>query len=136
MARFNSMVDLAKTPEEAKEDILDMAPMGLPSKVTPAYPYGLCLCLDNETLEKLGIDGDLPDVGDMIQFTALARVTSASQNEKMTETGETEVCQRIELQITHMDVGGVEEGEDPAARRKRFYDAPEAEEGYSDDDED
>lgn len=135
MARFNSMVDLARTPEEVRDEISAGKPASLPKPTVPTYPWGLCVSLDEDTLEKLGLDGDLPDVGDLIQFTALARVTSASQNERTTETGEKEVCQRIELQITAMDVGGTQEEQDPSARRKRFYGDPEAEEGYSGDDE-
>lgn len=135
MARFNSMVDLARTPEEVKEEISVGKPASLPKPTVPTYPWGMCLSLDDDTLEKLGLDGDLPDVGDVIHFTALASVTSASKNERTTDTGEKEVCKRIELQITAMDVGGSEEEQDPAARRKRFYGAAEAEEGYSGDDE-
>lgn len=121
MARFASMVDLARTPEEVKEEIAESRPAGLPKAAVPTYPYGLCLYLDDDTLEKLGIDGDLPDAGDTIQFQAIGRVTSASQNECTTESGEKEIKRRIELQITHMDAGSVEEEQDPSARRNRFY---------------
>lgn len=136
MARFSSMTDLARTPEEIKEEIaMDKSP-GLPKPSSVAtYPYGLCLYLDNDTLEKLGIDGDLPDVGDMINFQALARVTSASENERSTEAGTKEVCRRIELQITHMSVASDEEEDRTAGRRKRFYgEASEPDAGYDDED--
>jgi len=110
------MVSLARTPAEQHE-------MGLPSMAVqssaPQYPYGCCICLDDELIEKLGLSGDMPAPGDYIEFTATAMVTSAHKD---ASTGK---C-RVELQIIDMDVT---EQEDPAteamerseARRGRFY---------------
>ena len=119
------MVSLAKTPAEVKED---MAPMvaANPMPTAPQYPYGCCISLENETLQKLGLDGDLPAVGDVIEFMATAKVTSASMNERMDENGKPETCCRVELQITDMDVAETEdpaeeELERSAMRRQRFY---------------
>ena len=62
------------------------------------YPYGLRICLTGPELARLGFaPDDLPDVGDTLHFTAMAVVTSFSQND--TETGSN--C-RVELQITQM----------------------------------
>lgn len=106
MAGFTSMVDLARTPEDVKKEIgKDMA-MASPSPVgertVPTYPYGLCVSLDEETLKKLKLDGDLPDVGEMIHFCAMAKVTSASMSEREGTDGAKETCRRVELQITHL----------------------------------
>ncbi len=45
----------------------------------PAYPWGLTLNLDEDALEKLGID--LPDVDTKVMVIAKARVTSVSANQ-------------------------------------------------------
>jgi hypothetical protein len=99
------MFDMAKTPEEAKEDTK-------PSPATVAdvnkYPYGLCLSLDEDQLDKL--DLDKPDVGDMCHLFGIGRVTNVSEHEK----ADGSVCCRVELQITHLGVEceDDEEGED------------------------
>ena len=69
----------------------------------PRYPYGLCLTLGKEELEKLGISA-LPKVGTEMTITAKAYV-------KMTRAYETQGEGKemgIELQITDMGVGQTE----------------------------
>lgn len=119
------MTSMANTPDEVKKDIAEMT-MPASGKISgPKYPYGLCLSLDDDTLKKLGLDGELPEVGEVIHFMAMARVTSASENERETTDGATEKCCRVELQITDMGVASADpaddEAEEAAARRKRFY---------------
>ena len=111
------MVSLAKTPAEVKED---MAPMvaSNPMPSAPQYPYGCCISLENETLKKLGLDGDLPAVGDVIEFMSTAKVTSASMNERMDESGKPETCCRVELQITHIAATEDEDQENEEADKK------------------
>lgn len=90
------MVDMALTPEESAE-MVSPAPPTKPKG--PRYPYGLCISLDNESMEKLGLDKEeLPDIGDMIHFMAMATVTSVSSSK--VEGGDD--CCRVELQITNM----------------------------------
>lgn len=116
-----SMVDLARSPEEIKED---MPMMAAPMKASaPVYPYGCCLSLDDETMEKLGLDGEMPSVGEMLMFKAVAKVTCASENERETGDGKKENCRRIELQIIQMGVVGAEPTADEAtaARRNRMF---------------
>jgi len=115
MARFGAMTDMARTPQEVKEELAKNMPIAsadMPKPMVPTYPYGLCISLDEETMDKLGIDGDLPEVGEMIHFCAMARVTSASMNEREGADGTKETCCRVELQITHLGL----ENEDEESR--------------------
>jgi|SRR6185503_14721818 len=64
----------------------------------PAYPYGLEVRLDKETLEKLGLTDKLPKVGTSLTLTALVDVTSVSENES-TDGGTN--CS-VSLQITDL----------------------------------
>lgn len=78
-------------------DLSDSEGDGLPevSKM-PIYPSGLCICLTNEQLDKLDMDGN-PEVGDMIHLHAIGVVTSYS--ERNSERGPQ--C-RVEIQLTHI----------------------------------
>lgn len=62
----------------------------------PMYPWGLGLNLDNDTLEKLGVD-DLPKVGEVYTVVAQVSVSSVSSNES--EGGKN---RSVSLQITDM----------------------------------
>lgn len=64
---------------------------------SPTYPYGLCICLCDEELKKLGLDDEMPEVGDMLHGHFLAIVKSMSRNDTTDGTKT-----RIELQITHL----------------------------------
>lgn len=63
----------------------------------PEYPYGLCISLDRESLDKLGIT-TLPAVGEKLQLTALVTVQSVSEYERQDEGASRDVG----LQITDM----------------------------------
>ncbi len=58
----------------------------------PQYPPGLRISLVSCCLDKLGLD-DMPAVGDLLHFAAMARVTSTSDGE---------MGKRVELQIELM----------------------------------
>lgn len=126
---FSTMIDMAHTPDDVKKEL---AEMGSPASATPLvglYPYGLCISLDDETLQKLKLDGELPGVGEMIHLCAMAKVTSVSENEREDSNGGKKVCRRVELQITHLatenedqEGAAVEERESrQKARQGRFY---------------
>src|SRR5262245_43621371 len=118
-----TMVDMALPPREIKEELATPAPASSDAKV-PRYPWGLAIRLSNEELDKLGLGGELPKAGEVIEFEAVAKVTSASQNEMVNDKGEKTITSHVELQITKMSVGGDAEEdarEASAARRKRFY---------------
>jgi len=131
MAHFATMIDMAKSPEEVKEEVGKMMPT-VASKIAdapavPVYPYGLCLSLEDDSIEKLALGDDLPEVGEMIHLCAMAKVTSVSKNERETTDGEKKLCRRIELQITHLATENEDEEDAEGqlakseARRKRFY---------------
>lgn len=130
MAGFQTMVDMSKSTEEIKRDM----PMAVPSmgaKATaPVYPYGLCISLDQDDMAKLGMAGDLPEVGEMIHLAAMAKVTSVSENEREDTDGNKSKCCRVELQITHLATENEDDEvemavQKSAGRRKRFYGSSE-----------
>ncbi len=101
------MVDMRRTPEESDKNTEGLGPQSSPN----AYPYGLCICLTHEELEKLDLDSTC-EVGDMVHLHALAKVTSFSKRE--TDVGED--C-RVELQIMFMSVEDEnDENEAPSPR--------------------
>lgn len=120
---FAKLVNMAKTPDEVKKDLADYpaSVAGSAKPTGPMYPYGLCISLDDETLKKLGLDGDMPGVGDIIQFNAIAKVTSVSENEREGTDGAKTQCRRVELQITDMGIPGTGDEDRSAERRQRFY---------------
>jgi hypothetical protein len=91
------MVNMKMTAEEAKE--YTGAPISAGD--APAYPYGLCICLNDDSLKKLGFD-DPPPVGTQMRVTAMVTVTSTGVNQQ--QDGDKEA--RCELQITDMELTG------------------------------
>lgn len=81
-------VSMERTPEEVQE--------GMTPSFTAAnkFPYGLCIRLSQEELDKLDLDTNV-DTGDMIHLHALGKVTSVSKRD--TEGGQ-ECC--VEIQLT------------------------------------
>lgn len=77
----------------------EMAEAANPIANISKYSYGLSLCFDQETLDKLNLDTSDVEVGDLIHLFAMAEVTSVSKQ----DTGAGEKC-RVELQITHLSV--------------------------------
>lgn len=108
-----ALVDMAKTPEELAKDYLGAPTIAAPDQ--SRYPYGLCISLCQDELDKLGLDGDC-EVGDMIDLRAMAKVTSVSKNE--TTSG---ASIRIELQITHMETENESDEYDDEADEAPVY---------------
>jgi hypothetical protein len=65
----------------------------------PLYDYGLHLCFNQSTLDKLDLDTSDVEVGDMLDLRALCKVTSVSKN----DTGDGEKC-RVELVLSHIGI--------------------------------
>lgn len=120
---FSTMIDMAKPIEQVKEETAVSAmPIGSRAPTTPVYPWGLCISLDDDTLAKLKLDGDMPSVGEMIHLCAMAKVTSVSENEAEDGNGGKKTCRRVELQITHLATESEDEENDRSvARQGRFY---------------
>lgn len=71
----------------------------------PMYPWGLSVNLDTETLEKLGLADDLPEVGSMMKLEAKVDVVSVSENET---AGGGKSCS-VSLQITDLGLSAPKE---------------------------
>ena len=71
----------------------------------PEYPYGLRICLNNESLTKLGIT-ELPAIDAEFKVTALACVVSVSQHESL---GSDKPDRSVDLQIEMMELAPAKE---------------------------
>lgn len=97
------LTDMRITPAEAMD-------FSCPSPLdSPLYPYGLCISLCQDELDKLSIDYDDMCVGDIVHIHALGMITSKSCSER--QNGEP--SERVEVQLTHM-AGESEDEEDQA----------------------
>lgn len=96
--------DMAMSPTEAASHAYPTATGDLNK-----YPYGLCISLCKDELEKLDIDFEDAEVGDFFHLHSLARITSKSNNE--TEAGESP---RLELVLAFLEVESEEEEDDEA----------------------
>lgn len=104
------MVDMKRSIEE-KLETATPSPASLPD-----YPYGLCISLCEDDLEKLDLDTDGVQIGDMIHMHCMATVKSISKSDNALSGPS---C-RIELQITHIATENEdEENEAPAPKPKR-----------------
>jgi len=83
----------------------------------PRYPYGTCLYLDQETLEKLGMVS-LPDVGEEMILTAKVKVVGVSARENTDGANKS-----LELQITDMQLDEAEEKRTDLDRANMLYGA-------------
>lgn len=72
--------------------------------LAPDYPYGLCIRLDGDELDKLGMK-TLPQVGTEIPITVKVKVTRVSQSAADTGNEEYDEMRCVELQITDMAIG-------------------------------
>lgn len=98
--------------------------MSEPAKADlPVYPYGLCVRLDEEALEKLAL-GELPEVGSEMTLIARVTVTSASVAEHATGS-KTHKHKSLELQITDMGLKGGE-GVDEEKLAGKLYTSKES----------
>ena len=108
-------VDLKYTKAEAKAEQRGMT-MGKP----PQYPWGLCIRLEKDELDKLGIK-ELPQVGTEVHFAAIAKVTSVNQSSSEDQDEETSVALQITmLSVLKLESAAEEKGEKetPASEAK------------------
>lgn len=102
MAKIPAMVSMEMDQTEKEE-------YKTPS--TPNYPYGLCISLCQDELEKLNLDDEDLQVGDMIHLHSLAKVTSVSYYDS--ENGS---HKRVELVLAYISAED-EEKEDEEAEK-------------------
>ncbi len=89
-----AMKNMKLSPEKAHE-------MTMPMKSdAPAYPYGLCIRLDEAGLKKLGVK-ELPKVGSKMTLKAIVEVQSVGSYESQQSES-----RNMELQITDMEISG------------------------------
>lgn len=107
------MIDMKLKPE-AKTMLGEAVESG-----SPEYPYGLRICLDNESLTKLGIT-ELPPIGAEFKVAALACVVSVSQHESQ---GSDKPHRSVDLQIEMMQLAPAKEesGEGGTSQAQRLY---------------
>ena len=101
MANDVKMVSMKRSAADKKKDAGENAPM---TSIAPDYPYGLCIRLDGDELDKLGMK-ELPQVGTEIPITVKAKVTRVSQSAADTGNKEYDEMRCVELQITDMAIG-------------------------------
>lgn len=85
------MISLKLSKKDSEENVEVAAPVG---SVGNRYPWGARLQLEQDTLDKLGIN-KLPAVGDKLMIEAKCEVISVRQSED---------GKSMELQITDMDL--------------------------------
>jgi hypothetical protein len=90
-----AMTNMKMSASEAKEYSGDTI-----ASDSPEYPYGLCIRLDDDALEKLGITA-LPAIG--TEMMVMAKVIVKSTSAYSRQGGEDH--KDVELQITDLELG-------------------------------
>lgn len=104
---MNEPVDLSYTKKELKDRNGPVEATATPGKSSePKYPWGLEIRLDETSLKKLGMDGDLPEVGELCQVTGIGRIVSVSQRES-----EGSSSKEVAIQIERMNLEVKEESD-------------------------
>lgn len=111
-----NLVNVALDAEEAKEESGAEEAMGGGGDL-PKYPYGLCLHLDDHTLEALGLT-TMPEVNSWVRLEAKGIVVGVES--RQTQDGEAE--QYLKIQITDLGVDTTGEMEEVAAPKVRSMD--------------
>lgn len=90
------LTPMARTAQEKAEIVKQSDPATTDS--VSEYPWGLSLCLNEDSLEKLGVT-DLPKPGTEVTIMAKARVTGVRMS---ADEGDNIDRQGVDLQITDM----------------------------------
>lgn len=85
--------------ERTKAEKKEANGLVMPKSEGPDYPYGLRIHLNQEDLQKIGMN-DMPEAGNEVHLHAKARVSSVSSDQR--DGGKEE--RRMELQITHLGI--------------------------------
>lgn len=111
------MVNMQKTPEEKREQIQKYSPTSV--AIQPDYPYGLCIHLCNDELSKLNLDPKNLTVGDILEFTAKAKIITVHESASL--MGDS--CCNVDIQITDMSPLEEETSEEESDPEYRLYDS-------------
>lgn len=90
---LRKLISMARSVEEIKDAA---SPLAMEAS---KYDWGLTLRFSQETLEKLNLDTDDVEVGDLLHMICMAEVTSVSKH----DSGDGERC-CVELQLTHIGI--------------------------------
>jgi hypothetical protein len=93
---MTSLINMENTPQEAQQMVNPTA------SDAPKYPWGLSICLNDDSLDKLGVK-TLPAVG--TEVTIVAKATVAATRESATEGDGSQAS--MDLQITDMQIDGL-----------------------------
>jgi len=94
------MKNMAMTEAELKEQCAPSALSYGKESDGPRYPYGLCLSLEEESIQKLGLK-NLPSVGQSMMITARVEITSTGEYESQ-HGG---LRRSLSLQVTDLELG-------------------------------
>lgn len=103
------LTDMKMTKAEKKEN----SPMVASEYSGPDFPYGLKLCLDSSSLEKLGFDA-LPKVGAKMSVSAVGVVVEVGQHESKNHES-----RRVEIQIQRLGIEDEDESDELESIVKR-----------------
>jgi len=96
------LVSMKRSAEDKREDMGNPVP---PEAVGPDYPWGLCINMDSDELDKLGIK-TLPDLNTEMTITAKVKVTRREESSQMAmyDGGDESERRCLSLQITDMAI--------------------------------
>lgn len=95
------LVSMKRSAKDKRDDKLATAPQ---EAMAPDYPWGLCIHLDKDELEKLGIDPKKVKVGAEVTITAKGKVTRISESAADGYKGSEEQAS-VDYQITDLGIG-------------------------------
>ena len=100
------MISMKKDQKTIAEDQSEMLGKGPQDE----YPYGLRICLDDDSMEKLGLSGTF-EIGKKLRLNAVVEVVSSSKRE--TDEGPEF---NMDLQIVEMELNSENTNSDRANR--------------------
>lgn len=101
MALDQPMVSMKRSKADKRADKLEQSPM---DAVEPDYPWGLCLHMDGDEMDKIGLK-IMPKVGDEMVLVCKVKVTRTMQSASEYTKGDD--TRSIDLQVT--EIGWEEE---------------------------
>lgn len=93
------LISMKRTPEDQRKDMGEVA---APTSIAPDYPYGMCIHMDKDELDKAGIK-EMPEVGSTVMIQVKAMVTMVRQSAGTGPIAEEETA--VDFQITDLAIG-------------------------------